>query len=224
MPDPAPLYLSTPMARRSSPSRLRPLAALAFVCATALASSCTTAQKNVRPLQSWEYGSVGLGWAFRSGKNVDPVEEDFAFNFNGGYVLWDGRRERFLGLEGVRGSLDLGASFSRFDLDPPANDEVMADVYRITIGGRLERDLEDLPLTPWVRGGGYLRTHGTQELDFGDYDQDGWGAFAELGLLWWATPEVGIGPFAYFARDIHSNDLRETLVGITVLVRAREDL
>ncbi len=190
--------------------------ALALACV-----GCRQPRRVREPIRTTrEYAALGVSYAFRTGKVVDPVEEGLAYHVDGGYVLFDGVKRRLFGWERARASVELGISFSRFDLDPPVTDEVEADVYRLSLGGRLEWDLEQPLLTPYLRAGIYGRTHRDQELDLPDYDQDGRGLYAGVGVVWWATETVGLGPFATFTRDVNTNNLRETFVGITMLIRS----
>lgn len=199
------------------PSRLQ------LLCLTALlafASGCrqTGAVRPVSTTRQW--GSLGLSWTLRDGKTFDPLDEGESYHLDGGYVLWDGDERRLFGWDGARISVEGGLSFSRFEVNTVVNAVEEADVYRVSLGGRVEWDLEDRPLTPYLRGGLYARTHRDQDLDFGDYDQDGKGVYVGGGVVWWYTPHAGVGPFVTHARDQSGNDLNETFFGVSLLIRA----
>ncbi len=197
--------------------------ALRLLAATALCllASCHVLGEKRAVRESREYGGLGMSWDFRSGKS-EPVEEGPAYHVHGGYVLFDGDDEKLFGLD-ARASVDLEVGFSRFDLDPPLALEDEADVWRFAGGGRLEWDLEDLPLTPYLRGGFYVRSHTDEKLDVGAYDQDGRGIYAGVGCLWWYEENLAVGPFVTFTRDVNTNNLRETFLGLSVMIRAPRD-
>lgn len=201
---------------------MSPLRAIVLAAALLVAPACRSAAP-VRPVQtSREYASLRVSHVSRGGKPDDPVEDGAAYGVTGGYVLWDGLERRLFGWRGVRASVELGAAFSRLGLDTPFNGLEEADVYRFSLGGRLERDLDGLPLTPWIEGGLYVRSHGELDLDADPFDQGGHGLFVGTGVAWWVLENVALGPFVSYARDMRTNNLTETFFGVSVLIRARE--
>lgn len=203
-------------------STLRTLAIL--LCALA-GGGCRQLQRGEQPIRTThQYAALGTSYTFRSGKHADPVEEGLSYHLDAGYVIFDGDERRLLGWERARASIEGGLAFSRFDLDPPLPEVEEADIYRLYGGARLEWDLVEVPVTPFLRAGLYGRTHRDQPLDVVDYDQDGRGVYAGGGVVWWATENVGIGPFATYARDVRTNNLTEIFAGLTVVIRGGERL
>lgn len=157
-----------------------------------------------------EWVELSSSWMFRSGEDLDPLDNDAAFLLDGGVRLWEGK---------VSGSIEAGLGTARLDVKNMARGERNTDVYRMQLGGRLIRDFPDRHLSTYLRGGIFYRFNSEDNLSVEPFSQDGGGLYIGTGVHWWFTERYGIGPFVMLHRSLEKERLVETLVGLQLSVR-----